>query len=172
MSKKQALYNSPSKLLSAIKIASEHKVSKSAMNNKPPHKWTKQKINKAKDSKIESNSVITSQTKMVPHSITTNSKSLQESSNSVIISSASNDLCPYQATITTTSLNGSKPKESDCSSVIVKTKSQTGEALDLSPNKVSSLPFALNKLKDVSVINNNLSHDSISPGKPVRINHN
>ncbi|XP_050547819.1 ubinuclein-2-like [Daktulosphaira vitifoliae] len=164
LTKKQALHNSPSKLLSAIKIASEHKVSKSAMSNKT-HKWTKQKINKVGDSNVESNSVITSQTKMVPHSMSTKSKPLQESSNSVAISSINNDLCPYQATITTASLNGDKSKESDCSSVIVKTKPQTGEVLDLSPNKVSSLPFTLNKFKDVSVINNNLSHDSSSPGK-------
>ncbi|XP_050442472.1 ubinuclein-2 [Adelges cooleyi] len=164
--RKQALHNSPTKLLNAIKIASEHKVSHSSMTNKT-HKWCKQKSSKVQDSSNESSSVITSHTTTVPVPTTSthNFKPVPSSSISVPISTPNNDVCPYKATITTT-LNGNTQKETESNSVIVKTKPQTGDILDLSPNKASTISFVLNNLKDVSVINNNSPQEKNVSGKP------
>ncbi|VVC35816.1 Hypothetical protein CINCED_3A018374 [Cinara cedri] len=156
LSKKQPLHNSPTKLLSAIKLASEHKVSKSAMNKL--HKWNKQKTSKTPDL----SSRTTSHTSTTTPSAKSNLKKLYDS---VVISTISNDICPYQATITTTAINGCKSKESEKNSVIVKTEALPGDILDLSPNKSSPISFAFNKLKDVTVICNNTTQDNNSSTK-------
>lgn len=164
--KKSPLQNSPIKLISAIKMASEHKVSNSAMNK--VHKWNKQKLSKTPDLSTGTTTISTSHTK--PPASKSNFKKVYNSSHPVTISTLNNDVCPYQATITTTAINGCKKKESENNSVIVKTETPT-DVLDLSPNKSSPVAFAFNKLKDVSVICNNTSQDNNNSTKTVRIKH-
>lgn len=161
--KKQSLQNSPTKLLGAIKLASEHKVSNFAMNKS--HKWNKQKSSKLSRLSTEITTVSTAPPKK------SNFKQLYNSPHSVTISTISNDICPYQGTITTTAINGCKQKESENSSVIVKTEVSSGDILDLSPNKSNTKSFAFNKLKDVTVICNNTSQDINSTAKTVRVKH-
>lgn len=152
--------------MSAIKMASEHKVSNSAMNKS--HKWSKQKLSKSSNlSTIGTTSIPTSHIL----STTSNLQQVYKSPQSVTITTLSNDTCPYQATITTTAINGCKQKESEKNSVIVKSKTPTGDILDLSPNKSSIVSFAFNQSKDVTVICNSTSSDNNSPAKTVRINH-
>uniref|UniRef100_A0A2H8TKA6 Ubinuclein-2 n=1 Tax=Melanaphis sacchari TaxID=742174 RepID=A0A2H8TKA6_9HEMI len=161
--KKQPLHNSPIKLLSAIKLASEHKVSNSAMNKL--HKWNKQKSSKITNFKTETTTKSTSQTPSSTPSTTSALKQFYSPPHTVAISTLSNDACPYQATITTTSINGCKQKESENNSVIVETKASNGDVLDLSPIKSSPMSYASNKLKDVSEMCNNTSQDNNSPTK-------
>ncbi|XP_015373600.1 PREDICTED: ubinuclein-2 isoform X2 [Diuraphis noxia] len=163
LTKKQPLQNSPIKLLSAIKLASEHKVSNSAM--KKLHKWNKHKSSKISDLNTKSTTKSTSQTPSPTPSTTSALKQFYSPPHTVAISTISNDTCPYQATITTTAINGNKQKESENNSVIVKTEAPSGDILDLSPNKSSTMPFAYSKLKDVTVICNNSSRDNNSPSK-------
>lgn len=165
--KKQSLQNSPTKLLGAIKLASEHKVSNFAMNKS--HKWNKQKFLKVPRLNTETTTVSTSHTLSISSTTTSNFKQLYNSPHSVTIN---NDICPYEATITTTAINGCKQKEPENSSVIVKPEKLSGDnILDLSPNKSNSILFAFNKLKDVTVICNNASQDNNSSAKTVRVNH-
>ncbi|XP_001949183.2 yemanuclein [Acyrthosiphon pisum] len=161
--KKQPLHNSPIKLLSAIKLASEHKVSNSAMNKS--HKWNKQKSSKMSDLNTGTTTKSTSQTPSPTPSTTSALKQFYSPPHTVASSTISNDTCPYQATITTTAINGCKQKESENNSVIVKTEAPSGDILDLSPNKSSAMPFAYSKLKDVTVICNNTSQDNNNPSK-------
>ncbi|XP_027845855.1 yemanuclein [Aphis gossypii] len=173
--KKQPLHNSPTKLISAIKLASEHKVSNSAM--KRSHKWNKQKSSKMSDLNTGTNTKSTSQTTSPTPSTTSALKQFYSPSHTVAISTLNNDICPYQATITTTAINGCKQKESENNSVIVRTEASSGDILDLSPLKSSSMSYACNKLKDVTEICNNTSQDNNSPSKmdlqisPNHINH-
>lgn len=156
--------------MNAIKVASKHKVSNSAMNKL--HKLNKQNL-KQKPSKIPDLSTET------PKSTSHASSSLQStapkfkpfynSPHSVAISTLSDDIRPYQATITTTTINGCNKKDSENNSVIVKTEASAGDILDLSPNKPNEM--SLNKLNDVTVICNNTSQDNNSHAKTVRINH-
>jgi len=172
LSKKQPLQNSPVKLISAIKMASEHKVSNSAMNKLHKlHKWKKQKSSKMTNISCSGTTTTSaSHTTSQSPSTTSNLKQVYNSPHSVTITTLSNDMCPYQATITTTAINGSKQKDPEKNSVIVKTEALTGDVLDLSPNK-SSLIFTFNKSKDTTVISNNTSSDNNSSAKSVRINH-
>lgn len=149
-------------------MASEHKVSNSAMNKM--HKWNKQKFSKTSNLSTGTTTISTSHIKH-PASSKPNFKKVYNSSHPVTISTSNNDICPYQATITTTAINGCKKKESENTSVIVKTKIPTGDVLDLSPNKSSPASFAFNKLKDVSVICNNTSQDKNNSAKTVRIKY-
>lgn len=166
--KKQPLQNSPIKLLSAIKLASEHKVSNSAMNKL--HKWNKQKSSKMSDLNTGTSSTKSpSHTPSPTPSTTSSLKQFYSPPHTLANSTLSNDICPYQATITTTTINGCKQKESENNSVIVK-KEASGDILDLSPNKSNAISFAYSKLKDVTVICNNTSQDNNSPSKTVRIN--
>ncbi|XP_026808501.1 yemanuclein [Rhopalosiphum maidis] len=166
LSKKQPLHNSPIKLLSAIKLASEHKVSNSAMNKL--HKWNKQKSSKMSDLNTGTTTKSTSQTPPATLSTTalkSAAKQFYSPPHTVAISTLSNDTCPYQATITTTAINGCKQKESENNSVIVKTDAPSGDILDLSPIKSSPISYTCNKLKDVTEICNNTSKDNNSPSK-------
>ncbi|KAL5239599.1 hypothetical protein ACI65C_007009 [Semiaphis heraclei] len=156
LTKKQPLQNSP------IKLASEHKVSNSVM--KKLHKWNKHKSSKISNLNTKTTTKSTSQTPS-PTPSTTSALKQFYSPHTVAISTISNDTCPYQATITTTAINGCKQKESENNSVIVKTEAPSGDILDLSPNKSSAMPFAYSKLKDVTVICNNTSQDNNSPSK-------
>lgn len=165
--KKQPLQNSPMKILNAIKMASKHKVSNSTMNRL--HKWNKQKPSKMLSLSTGTTAISTNDVSSPIPSTTSNYKQFYNSSHAVTISN--NDICPYQATITTTAINGCKEKESDNNSVIVKTEALTGDILDLSPSKPSSVAFAINKLKDVTVICNKSSQDNNSPAKTVRVNY-
>lgn len=131
------------------------------------HKWNKQKTSKTPDLSTRTTSHISTSTP----SAKSNLKKLYNSPHSVTISTISNDICPYQATITTTAINGCKSKESETNSVIVKTEIPSGDVLDLSPNKSNPISFAFNKLKDVTVICNNSTQDNNSSTKTVRINH-
>lgn len=147
-------------------MASEHKVSNSAMNK--VHKWKKQKPSKLPD-------LSTGTPKSINHapsssqSTATKFKQFYNSPHSLAISTLSDDIRPYQATITTTAINGCNKKDPENNGVIVKTEAPSGDILDLSPNKVNAMSF--NKLKDVTVICNNTSQDNNSPAKTVRINH-
>lgn len=157
------------KLKGAIKLASEHKVSNSAMNK--THKWNKQKHTRTLNVSTGTTTLSVNNTTSSPApSTTTSFKQVHNSSHSATISTLNNDICPYQATITTTAVNGCKQKESKNNSVIVKSEAQTEDILDLSPNKSSPVSFAFNKLKDVTVICNNISKDNNSSSKTVRIN--
>lgn len=149
-------------------MASEHKVSNSAMNK--VHKWNKQKPSKMSDLSSGKTIQSTSHTSSSAASATSNLKKFYNPPHCVSISTT-NDVCPYQATITTTAVNGCKKKESENNSVIVKTEAPAGDILDLSPNKSSPLSFAINKLKDVTVICNNSAQDNNISAKTVRINH-
>lgn len=146
-------------------MASEHKVSNSAMN-KLHNRWVKQKSSKMTELSTGKITVSTSHTQSPASS---NFKKVYTSPHPVTISTLNNDV--YQATITTTAINGCKKKESENNSVIVKKETPTGDVLDLSPNKSSTVSFAFNKLKDVSVICNNTSQDNKSSAKTVRIKH-
>ncbi|KAF0760035.1 yemanuclein [Aphis craccivora] len=167
--KKQPLHNSPTKLLSAIKLASEHKVSNSAM--KRSHKWNKQKSSKMSDLNTGTTTKSTSQTPSPTPSTTSALKQFYSPPHTVAISTLSNDTCPYQATITTAAINGCKQKESENNSVIVRTEASSEDILDLSPIKSSSMSYACNKLKGVTEICNNTSQDNNSPSKMVRMNN-
>lgn len=135
------------------------------------HKWNKQKSSKIHDLNAGKPTISTSHTPSPTPSTTSSFKPLYNSPHSVTISTISNEVCPYQATVTTTAINGCKQKESENSSVIMKTEAPTGDILDLSPNKPSPISYAFNKLKDVTVICNNTSHENNSSTKTVRINH-
>lgn len=163
LSKKQPLQNSPTKLISAIKIASEHKVSNSAMS-----KW---KSNKPKHTKMLNLSTTGSTSVSTSHKTPSTSANLKQVSKSHPVAAIRNDVCPYQATVTTTEINGCKQKEPKKNSVIVKSETQTGDVLDLSPNKSSLLSFAFNKSKDFTVICNTSSSKNSPAKKTVRINH-
>lgn len=156
-------------MISAIKLASEHKVSNSAM--KRSHKWNKQKSSKMSDLNTGTTTKSTSQTSSPTPSTTSALKQFYSPPHTVAISTLSNDTCPYQATITTTAINGCKQKESENNSVIVRTEASSGDILDLSPIKSSSMPYACKKLKDVTEICNNTSQDNNSPSKMVRMNN-
>lgn len=131
------------------------------------HKWSKQKPSKISELGTRKAAVSNRQTSSPTPSL----KQMYNSPHSVTISTSSNDIYPYQATITTTAINGCKKKKSENNSVIVKTEATAGDILDLSPNKNTPVSFALNKLKDVSVICNNTSQDNNTPSKTVRMNH-
>jgi len=149
-------------------MASEHKVSNSAMNKSC--KWNKQKYSKTLSLSTGTTTLSTSHATSPAPSTTTSFKHVYNHSRSVTISTINNDTCPYQATITTTAVNGRNHKESENNSVIVKKETPAGDVLDLSPNKPNPVSF-LNKLKDVTVICNNTSQDNNSSAKMVRINH-
>lgn len=134
------------------------------------HKWNKHKSSKISNLNTKTTTKSTSQTPS-PTPSTTSALKQFYSPHTVAISTISNDTCPYQATITTTAINGCKQKESENNSVIVKTEAPSGDILDLSPNKSSAMPFAYSKLKDVTVICNNTSQDNNSPSKTVRMNN-
>lgn len=131
------------------------------------HKWNKQKPSKMPELSTRKAAVSNRQTS----SPTPSCKQMYNSPHSVTISTSSNDIYPYQATITTTAINGCKKKESENNSVIVKTDGTAGDILDLSPNKNGPISFAFNKLKDISVICNNTSQDNNTPPKTVRLKH-
>jgi len=135
------------------------------------HKWNKQKSSKMSDLNTGTITKSTSQTPSPTPSTTSALKQFYSPPHTVAISTISNDTCPYQATITTTAINGCKQKESENNSVIVKTEAPSGDILDLSPNKPSAMPFAYSKLKDVTVICNNTSQDNNNPSKTVRMNN-
>jgi hypothetical protein len=152
--------------MNAIKVASKHKVSNSAMNK--IHKSNKQKPSKIPDLSTETPKS-TSHAPSSSQSTATKFKPFYNSPHSVAISTLSDDIHPYQATITTTAINGCNKKDPENNSVIVKTEASAGDILDLSPNKPNAM--SLNKQNDVTVISNNTSQDNNSPAKTVRINH-
>lgn len=148
-------------------MASEHKVSNSAMNK--VHKWNKQKSSKVPDTCTTGKaSVSTSHSSSPTQTVTPTFKQVYNS-HSMAFSTLSNDVFPYQATITTTAINGCKQKESEKNSVIIKSEVSAEDILDLSPNKSNLIPFAPQKSKDVSVICNTPPDNS--PTKTVRMNH-
>lgn len=155
------------KLISAIKIASEHKVSNSTMR-----KWKWNKHSKTLNLSATGATIVSSNhnSSLTPSS-SSNLKQVYKSHPVNTITTLSNDVCPYQATVTTTEINGCKQKEPENNSVIVKSKTPTGDVLDLSPNKSSLISFAFNKSKDFTVNCNNTSPDNNSSAKTVRINH-
>jgi len=134
-------------------------------------KWNKQKHSKTLSISTGTTTLSTSHTTSLAPSTTTSFKQVYNFPHSVTSSTLNNDICPYQATITTTTVNGCKKKDSENNSVIVKTEAPAGDILDLSPKKSSPISFAFNKLKDVTVICNNTSQDNNSSAKMVRINH-
>lgn len=156
------------KIKSAIKLASKHKVSNSAMNKS--NKWNKQRPSKMSNLSTGTTTISTSHTSS-PMPSTSNLKQNYDSVRPVSTGTLSNDVCPYQATITTTAINGCKKKESEKNSVIIRTEASTGDILDLSPNKPNPISHGYSKRKDITAICINSSQDNNSSAKPVRVKH-